>query len=390
MTLDHPAARWSPYLAPGDAGRTEVASRELLTIRDHCDRLQTFGAGRGTLVVFHGARGSGKSTLMQTAAEQAHRAGLLAVHARASPSFDLCDDLALFLEVALTTRRLRDCEQHVYEDCRARQVAPLLHLAGLAALSGGRRGLALFLDDLDLAEDEALHALLEAVDTLESTSPRAPVLVVASGSHDVLERLDELGTPRSGVDLHEIADLDDAAVARALQRPVAGHGVRWAGDAAWLVAGLTGGSPRLVQLLAHETWVGARPRRGGVLGPADVRRGLRRAVELLECEAIRRLDRSTDDQLRYLDRLARATSHGDGRLGPREVAVLEDMLADVVLDVRRTRRELDRLGLVRGDARGALTFGAPTLHAVPHDDDLRRAVALRAARRGLVDAVTEL
>lgn len=390
MTAPRPARPWSPYLASVDVGAVEVAGRDLLTIRDRCDCLQTFGATGETLSVFHGPGGSGRSALLQTAAEQAHRAGLLAVHVRVSPAFDLCDDLALFLEVALTTQRLRGCERHVYDDCRARRVAPLLHLTGLAALDGGRRGLALFLDDLDAAEDEAVRALLEAIDTMESSTPRAPVVIVASGSHDLLERLDELGTPRSAVDLHEIAELGDAGVARALQRPAAPHGVRWSGDAVRLVASVTGGNPRLVHLLAHETWVGARPRRGGTVGAADVRTSVRRAVELLECELQRRLDRLTNDELRYLDRLARATSHGDGHLGPREVAALEDMLTDVVVDVRRTRRHLERLGLLSSDARGAVTFGALALRTDSHRDEQRRAVAQRAARRGLVETSPDM
>lgn len=382
----HQSEGWSPYALPGHGDRPAGRDRERLTVQDRRDRLRSFGSPRGALVLFHGDVGSGKSTFVRSCAETSDATRTLTVHVRASPQFDLCEDLALYLEVALTTRRLPAPDRSVVDRCRAGDVAPLLQWTGFAARADGRHGLALFVDDLELASDSALEAVLTSAASLESSIPVSPVMIMAAGSHELVERLDDLDAPPR-VELHELGPLDEVAIARTLDDAAARHGTTWHGDAAWLVASVTAGRPLLARLLAHETWVRARPRRGDVLRSSDVRPALGAAAAVLDRTFRRELDGLDADELRYLDRLARATSHHDGLLSAREVAPLEDMLSDALADPRSTRRRLARRGVLRVDARGSLAFGGPTIAGLPRPDDHRLAVRDRAAARGLTDII---
>lgn len=120
-----------------------------------------------------------------------------------------------------------------------------------------RRGLFLFIDELQELDDELLGALL----TVQHYSMQfeLPFYVVGAGLPNLPARLSEIRTYAERLfDYREIGQLDDAAAREALVQPARSVGGEFTPDALRLVMHEAGNYPYFLQVFGHAMWVVAQ------------------------------------------------------------------------------------------------------------------------------------
>lgn len=292
----------NPY-TPGQVPRVFVGrATELARIRSVLTKVDGFGELGGPLLVYHGPRGVGKTSLLRAAQADAQEAGFVTAWVSCAPRASLLAELAHSVERALRDapqqagagRRLRLSELQVEigalgskvsaslrpESAAATGVAPigatvdLLHRAATAVREGGGAGLLVFLDELHAAPRHDLAVLLNAVQVLDGERQRNPLALFAAGLPSTSEAVTRAATFGERSTFLPLNRLGESEALATLLEPAAELGVRWSQTALRAIVGSADGYPYFLQLLGSTTWEAALPDQGAVLDLADVRAGL--------------------------------------------------------------------------------------------------------------------
>ena len=140
---------------------------------------------------------------------------------------------------------------------REQLAALLADTAGLAE-RGGRRGLVVFLDEIQQAAQVDLVVIVNALqDALRAT--RMPIVVFAAGLPNAPDRIVEAASFGERFEYRRLEPLSPEQSERALLEPALQRGVAWQPDALELVLNEAKGSPYLLQLFGDEVWQIADP-----------------------------------------------------------------------------------------------------------------------------------
>ena len=261
-------------------------------------------------LVWTGVRGVGKTAALLDVRRRAEESGFAVAHVTADPGGGLpgrvAEAIAGALAAAGITRRGSGWDRlterlsafniqvsvagvvRVSTDLAAAATLPrttqdmfrsLVSEAALEIAEAGRAGLMITLDELQEAPIDDLRVLVYAIQEL--TVAGAPMVILAAGLPALPERLMEAGSFAERFSFRRLANLTPEATLRALIEPAAEEGVRWAEPAANAIAGISGGSPYLIQLYADAAWRVASPEAGTIIGNADVAAGVSIAEQRL-------------------------------------------------------------------------------------------------------------
>lgn len=214
-------------------------------------------------------------------------------------------------------------------------------------------GLAILIDeaqDLSAEEITAMCAIAHA-----AAQDDWAVLFAFAGLPSLPRVLAEAKSYAERFDYERIEALDDEGALAALTQPAAGEGVRWADEAAALIARESGGYPYFLQQLGQDTWNAAdgeaidlvSARVGAATGRASLDTGFFRA----------RWDRATRAEQDYLRALA---VDGDSGSASGEVAA---RLGRPVRSFGPVRASLIAKGLVYAPEHGMVAFTVPGMGA---------------------------
>jgi AAA ATPase domain len=288
----------NPY-TPGQIPRV-LAGRavEKDQIRGHLSRVSTFGELGGPLLVFHAARGVGKTSLLREGQRDAEEHGFVttwvscARRQRFLP--ELADRVAHALEAAdvvpasdrnrWRTRLTRFGVQAgppglkvsaevtpVVADEGAENPAPiaaledLLHDAASLVRDRGGAGLAVFLDELHAPDRDDTAIFLNALQNLDGQRDRNPLAVFGAGLPSTPEELTRAATFGERSAFVALGLLDERAAEQALVEPAAALGVAWEPAAVAAVERQARGYPYFLQLIAHAAFAAAAPGEGATI-----------------------------------------------------------------------------------------------------------------------------
>ncbi|MER6346972.1 ATP-binding protein [Streptomyces sp. NPDC001595] len=333
--------------------------------------LDAAAAGRGSLLVFHGPSGSGKSLLLRTAGAEAARRGMAVSTARLARLDQHSAMAPLLAALAAGPRPVIDAEEArslaAFADRPTHwsRLIELLHR--LIERRAARSPLVIVLDDLQWADQLTLAAL----ETLLPRLTGVPVLWLAActdfpvvrPTRDALDRL-----LAAHAEVVPLSALDETAASE-LAAGLLGAAAR--PEDVRRVVTMAGGTPslieRLVQLLREEGRIRTEGGTLQVLGghpPAD-------------------LSRATAPVLSGLGQQTRELLQVGAVLGPRfslrEAAALTGRST---MELATAAQEAAAAGLLEDDG-VAFRFRAPLVHQALHDSLLgpvRRALHAEAAR----------
>ncbi len=230
-------------------------------------------------------------------------------------------------------------------------------LADLAAAMGekrgGRGGVLVSIDELQVATPDDLVLLAAALQRLNVNHPDAHVLFAASGLPYTREALNTAGVTHperlfTAVLLPVVLEPNDAR--RAIVEPALARGVVWQPQAVDQVLELTNGYPAHLQLFADATW---RLAEGPQITVDDVRGASARVVSSLTDGTFDpRWSSLPDRQREYLAALA---VHG----GVASAAAMSRTLGRRASDLSRTRDQAIKSGDVYSPRRGEVRLSVP-------------------------------
>jgi hypothetical protein len=289
------------------AGRT----KELRAIEDHLAPVLAYGRSAGGLLVFHGPRGVGKTSLLSSAVNAAQQRGFVGAWtacrrgepfladvtsalARALRRADLAGaDWGLKVErvgvelglppvarfSAALARRKSGEERPAPPPGAVSLVEDLLHdAATLAAGNAGRRGagLVLAIDELHAGHLGELAILLNAVQNLNQDSHQAPLAVLGAGLPAVRGVITTAATFGERARWRGVSALDDAALHELLVASAEEVDVHWEPDAVQVVLDASERYPHFVHIHGESTWLTARPDAGDTITVAHAHTGVDR------------------------------------------------------------------------------------------------------------------
>ena len=135
-----------------------------------------------------------------------------------------------------------------------RQLQEVLTRAADAATDNGKRGLVLFVDEIQSADPDGLRALAYAWQHMQSENPDVPLLALTAGlshSQDVITDAVSFAERFHYVHLN---NLDPEASELALVQPAHGRGVTWSVAALERALGVARGYPFFLQLIGDLAW----------------------------------------------------------------------------------------------------------------------------------------
>lgn len=352
--------------APGEQ-RLVGRERERAALRAALDAT---AAGRGSLLVFHGPSGSGKSLLLRTAGTQAARRGM-AVSAARLARLDQHSAMAPLLAAlgagphpVIDAGRARSLAALADRPTHWSRLIELLH--GLIERWAARTPLVIVLDDLQWADQLTLAAL----ETLLPRLAGVPVLWLAAytdlpvvrPARDALDRL--LAAHAEVVPLSALDEPAASELAAGLLGAARPEGVR-------RVVTVTGGIPSLIERVVHLL------REEGRITSDDG------GVRVLGGHPPADLSRAAAPVLSGLSRQTRELLQVGAVLGPRfslrETAALTGRST---MELATAAQEATAAGLLEDDG-AAFRFCAPLVHQALHDSLLgpvRRTLHAEAAR----------
>jgi hypothetical protein len=339
---------------------------ELIGRQDSLERIReavTDGpGGPGRLTLFTGARGIGKTVMLNEYEDAFSTAGWLSVRVTATPT--LLDDISLRVEALVRERdpqprrRLSgvtlpggagaewdNSGAAVREDLRMRMTA----LLDLLAPAGG---LVLTIDEVHGGERDQMRTI--AATSQHLIREDRQFAVAMAGLPSAVSNLlsDHVLTFLRRADRHDLKALSLDDVEDALRHTVESNGRRLDRDAGVVAAESTGGYPFMVQLVGHQMW---RAGSGKTITTDDVERGVavarRRLRELVHETAL--------NDLSDVDRsFLRAMAVDDG---PSRVADIVRRMGKGSQYINTYRGRLAAAGVIEAPARGRLDFAIPYL-----------------------------
>lgn len=235
--------------------------------------------------------------------------------------------------------------------------------AGLAMLAtrvregaAGRGGVAITLDEMQVARQDDLALLAAALHRLNVEYPQAAVVFAGTGlphTSSVLARAGVTHPDRLFAEEAIPVTLDPGDAAVALTEPAASRGVVWHPDAVDLVVARSNGYPAHLQVMADATW--ARAPGPHAITRADAAVGTAHAAEVIARRSLGpRLQARSDRSTEYLAALAALG-------GEATVRQLEAVLDRPQRQFTRTRDTLIDEGDIYAPSRGVVTMAVPLM-----------------------------
>lgn len=223
-----------------------------------------------------------------------------------------------------------------------------------AAEKEHRRGLVMFIDEIQEADPDGLRTLAYAWQHLQSEGPDVAAAVFAAGLPNSPDAITSVVTFSERFAYRKLDRLTDDASLLALARPAASLGVSWTDDALGRAIALAEGYPYLLQLIGDATWTAAgRPDPGGVLSLDDVDAAQHSVREDLEAMCRARWEKCAPAEQNLMRAMA---ALGDGPVRRGDIAARLGVATEE-LSVARARL-IDK-GLVEAVGHGLLTFTIP-------------------------------
>jgi AAA ATPase domain len=368
----------SPF-TPGEITR-HVAGRDeqLAEISERLAMVASFGRLAGRIRVDVGPRGVGKTSLLREAQRLAESLGMTTAWVTAGDG-PLVAEIAAAIAGAgerwpgaarSTVKRLVETltvqvgvpgvasvEAVVTggpkQDRPPSAARPLEAVVRAAAGESGR-GLALFIDELQLADHEGLRAVAYAWQHLQASTEPVPAAIFAAGLSHAPDVVTEAASFTERFAFRPMRPLDDTAAAAALTRPATDSGVGWDDDVLAEVVARAQGYPYFVQLYGDAIWRAAGyPDAGGRLRMVDLP-GAQRGVDVDMSSFHRvRWNKATPREREVLLAMA-----AEGGQAVRRAAVAARLGVDTAA-IGVARAGLIGKGLIESSGRGLLSFTAP-------------------------------
>jgi hypothetical protein len=223
-----------------------------------------------------------------------------------------------------------------------------------AALDEGRRGLVLFVDEVQASDPDGLRTLAYAWQHLQSEGDDLPAAVFAAGLPNAPEAIAAVVTFSERFAYRPLAPLSDAAAELALVTPARFMGVEWEREALRAAVQLAQGYPYSVQLIGDATWAAAGfPDQRAVLTLANVREGEKAMRADLNALFRARWEKSTVREQEVMQAMA---SLGDGPIRRADIARAMGLTSS---ELSVARAQLIDKGLVDVAGHGQLEFTIP-------------------------------
>lgn len=378
----------NPY-TPGQVPRVlSGRDRERSRIRDHLIRIEAFGELGGPLLVFHGPRGVGKTSLLRAAEADAREAGFVTVWVAATPKGRLLAELVRgtgralegtqlhgkagrawrarldSVQVELGVPGVKVATSFKAEPSTTRAelgagsapialVYDLLHDAATLVRDAGAAGLLVFIDEIHAAAQPDLAVVLNVLQLLDGARTENPLAVFAAGLPSTPEAITRAATFGERSTFLTLSRLSETDAIRALLEPATSLDVSWEPEALRAVAAAAGGYPYFLQLLGSTTWEAARPDAQDRLSLGDVRAGRDFAVEQLRSLYRARWKAASPLEQDIMVAMAKA---GIDDVPRSQIAVLLGRDSRV-LSVPRER--LIEKGIIESSGRGLVRFTLP-------------------------------
>lgn len=336
-------------------------------IDDFVDAIEGGAGSPGRATLYTGARGEGKTVMLNAVQAEAERLGWLVISETATPGFverivrqHLPDLLRAFDLKTVQTRLTgitgplnlggatwETTQRHIVEAGLRNQLELLTDL-----LRPNRTGVLISVDEIHYTQVAELRELAATVQ--HAFREARDVAFVGAGLPSAVSDLlnDEVLTFLRRAERHELTAVrTDEDVRRALRVPIAEAG-RVVGDAALgVMADATQGYPFMIQLVGYNAWRATADK--PEISIEDARRGVERARRrlgaLVHAPELARL--SGVDRL-FLDAMARDD-------GPSAIGDIQARLGKGHEYVSVYRRRLIDAGLIAGSGRGQVDFTLP-------------------------------
>ena len=376
----------SPYTPGGTPRVLAGRSSELQEIRDFLAPLVAYKEMAGPMLVMHGPRGIGKTSLMSAATDEVAERGPVIAWVSCSRKQPFLADLAHSVDRALrnadalpaptkwsTTLKRVGAEVQVPAVAKlsasvqrdlaaATPPAPavsaledLLHAAAVAAAGKDRAqhgvGLVVAIDELHAGSLGDLAVLLNAVQNLTLDRQQNPLAIIGAGLPSVRGILTQAATFGERSRWMGLQELSNSDLARALILPAAELDVDWDAEAVSLALAAAHGYPHFVQIMGAAAWRAARPEAGSTItvdhAAAAAEQGRREIVDLFRA----RWSSVSPGERDIL--VAAARLGGDGPVARRD---LQEALGG---DISVFRARLLDKAIVEDVERGMLRFTLP-------------------------------
>ena len=371
----------SPY-TPGETtdflpGRDSL----VLSLQRMANHLADDGAFIARPRVYIGGRGVGKTSLLRSAQASAHRQGLHTVWITAGDS-RLINTLSAELS-ALTTgwdhaarqeiiRLIRNLQitlslpgiasvttsparEETTSDAPGKALEQLIGTTAQALRSRGGRGLVIFIDELQAADEESLRALAFAWQHLWAWSdPKVPAALVTAGLGHTPDIITDAATFGERFEFTRLGDLDREAAYAAISEPANRLGVSWDYDALHEILTRSHGYPTFIQVFSNAVWEAAgNPDPGKRIHREAVSTSDKDIKEFVEIFYRSRWRKATPGERELLRAIAQQPS-----ALPRRKDVAETM-GKPTTALSMARRSLMDKGILDSPRRGTLRFTAP-------------------------------
>ncbi|MGH3447002.1 MAG: AAA family ATPase [Nocardioidaceae bacterium] len=312
------------------AGRHEA----LDLIHAELQQVAFYGDAAGEDVVFLGARGLGKTSLLSVISARAADDGFTVGSGMCGPGRSVIDALAVSLVEAASAagvggdrRSWRDRLQTIRvelsavgpkvgaewdmadtETAAAQLSQPgflqLVTTAAQLCRENNRPGVVLLVDELQEGSGPELNALMTT--TQQLAAQRTPVTLVGAGLPNSTEVITRAASSSERVRFEHIDRLTRPNSLEALLRPAEQAGVTWSREAADRVIDSSQGYPYFLQLFGKRTWMNAQPEAGDVIAPASAEDGVR-AAEQTAAEGVfaQRYGQATPTEQKFLQAMAK-------------------------------------------------------------------------------------
>lgn len=380
-------AQHSPY-TPGELA-TDVPGREsqLAAISERLAYMTGLRRLIGRIRLDQGPRGVGKTSLLAAAQRRAQQLGMLTIWVSAGTENPIIATLTA--EIADVTQTWRRSDRQRLKkltdritltvtagvpqgvsvqaavspptnepnagDVTTREFAALIESTSAAAIANDLRGVALFIDELQAADNAGLRVLAGAWQRLQRTAPNTPAAVFAAGLPNTRDVLRTAGgtTFAERFDYQEMPPLPPEAAQLALAAPATGLGVAWHPDALNAAVTLAAGYPYALQLIGDSIWKQAGyPNPRGVLSPQHLQAAVPQVHQAMTAVCESRWADATDTERAAM--LVMAT-YGDRPITRQQLTA--GLGGD--RDVSDLRANLIRKGIVVPAGHGKMIFSAP-------------------------------
>lgn len=219
----------------------------------------------------------------------------------------------------------------------------------------GKRGIVLFLDEIQDADAEGLAVLFHAWQHLQSERSDLAAAVFADGLPDSKRVITEAVSPSERFHYRSLGPLSDDAVRVALAGSARDHGVTWTDEALDIAVEFCGGYPHSVQLVGDYSWRAAGyPDPGQEIALRHVQTGIESAEDDLAESFDARLSRIQAERERQF--VAAMASLGDGPVPRQAIADALGLSSGSISDLRQ---RLIHQGIIQEAGRGRMQFTAP-------------------------------